>query len=306
MSLSRLPGFLPPVLAAALAGLMLLPSAVLAQTEAAPTPAAPVSPSPDDVVATIGENTLTEADIAFANEDLGEELSTIPAAQRRAFLVGILVDMKVMAEAARADKLDETDLFKQRLSYLQDRALRNAYLTQSINSAITDEAVKAIYDKYVANFQSEEEVRARHILVSTEEDAEAVKTEIEGGKPFEIAALEYSQDDSATTGGDLGYFSRTAPIVQPFLDAAFALEVGQTSDPVQTRYGWHIIRIDDKRMSSPLPVDQILPQLQQQVMIDAFSAELVRLKKDITITFTDPALEAAVMAESAAIVKAEE
>ncbi len=306
MSFSRLPALIRFVLVAGFAGLVLMPVSGRAQTETTPVPAAPVTPSLNDVVAKIGDNILTEADIAFATEDLGTELSTVPADQRRAFVVGVLVDMKVMAEAARTAKLDETDLYKQRLSYLEDRALRRAYITENVSSAVTDEAVKAVYDKYVAGFQPEQEVRVRHILVSSKEDAEAVKAEIEGGKPFEIAALEYSQDNTASNGGDIGYFSRTSPIVQPFIDAAFALEVGQISDPVETQFGWHIIRVDDKHMSSPLPRDQILSQLQQRVLIDVFSAELVRLKKEMTITFTDPALEAAVMAESAAIEKAGE
>ena len=273
----------------------------LAQSE---TPAA--APTMNDVVVTIGDETITEADIAFAAEDLSQELSTVPVNQRRAFLVAVLIDMKVMAEAARAEKLDESDLFKRRLAYLEDRSLRRVYITQKVNGAVTDEAVQVLYDDYVSTFKPAEEVRARHILVSTEEDAKSVKAEIDGGKPFEMAALEYSQDGSSQNGGDLGYFDRSSPIVQPFMDAAFALEVGQVSDPVQTQFGWHIIRVDDKRMSSPAALDELKPQLQQQVMLNAFSAETKRLKDAASISFADPALEAAVKAEDEAVNQSEE
>ncbi len=302
MSFKRLPGSVRSILAFAVAMLAFWALPAVAQTDTGAKPA----PKASDVVVTIGQDTITEADISFAAEDLAQELSTIPANQRRAFLVAVLIDMKVMAEGARTAKLDETDLFKQRLAYLEDRALRRAYVTEKVNGAVTDDAIAAVYDKYVAGFVPEEEVHARHILVSSEDDAKAAKAEIEGGKPFEIAALEYSQDDTAQNGGDLGYFSKTSPIVKPFMDAAFALEVGQLSDPVQTQFGWHLIRIDDKRMSSPQPMGQIRAQLRQQVMIDAFTAEMEKLRKNATITYADPALEAAVKAESEAVTAAEE
>ena len=142
--------------------------------------------------------------------------------------------------------------------------------------------------------------------MSTEEDAAAVKAEIEAGKPFEIAALEYSQDRAAQTGGDLGYFNREAQIAQPFKDAAFALEVGVLSDPVETQFGWHIIRVDDKRMSSPPSLEEVGAQIQQQLMIDAIGSEMDALKTGAEIAFTDPALEAAVNAENAAVEAATE
>ncbi len=302
MFLMRPPASIRITLAGLLVGMTMAAAPAFAQSDNA---AAPAATDPNAVVVTVGGKPITEADIGFAAEDLGQDLANIPANQRRAFLVAVLIDMKVMAEAARADKLDQTDLFKKRLSYLEDRSLRRAYFTDKVAGAVTAEAVKAAYDKYVADFKPQEEVRARHILVSTEEDAKAVKAEIEAGKPFEIAALEKSQDGSAQNGGDLGYFSR-GMMVKPFEDAAFALKVGEISDPVQTQYGWHIIKLEDKRMSSPPPLEQVQAQLQQQVMIDAFTTEMDKLKKNVTVTFTDPALEAAVNAENAVVQKAEE
>ncbi|MBU1175709.1 MAG: peptidylprolyl isomerase [Alphaproteobacteria bacterium] len=295
MSRIRLPAPLRFALAAGVValGLAVLPAS--AQTDAAPQ--AEAAPQPGDVIVTIGDQTVTEADISFAAEDLGQELQSIPPQRRRPFLVAVVIDMKLMANAARAADLDETEIFKRRLAYLEEQALRRAYFSDTVNRVVTDEAIKAAYDAAMADFQPVEEVRARHIIVSSKEDAEAVKKEIDAGKPFEMAALEYSQDGTAQNGGDLGYFNRESALVQSFKDAAFALAVGTLSDPVETQFGWHLIRVDDKRMSEKPGLDVLRPQLQQQVVLDTFASEMEKLKQDVTLEFTDPTLEAAVRAE---------
>lgn len=304
MSFSRRPAPVRFALFTGLAALMLMSAPAFAQNATTTAPAA-AAPDPNAVVVKIGNGTITEADINFAAEDLGQDLNNVPPQQRRAFLVAVLIDMRVMADAARADKLDQTDLFKKRLGYLEDRSLRRAYFTDKVANKVTDKEIQAAYDKFVANFKPQEEVRARHILVSTKEDALAVKKEIEGGKPFEVVALEKSQDSTAQNGGDLGYFTR-GQMVKPFEEAAFALKVGELSDPVQTQYGWHIIKLEDKRMTSPPPLAQVQAQIQQQLMIAAFQTEMDKLKKNVKISFTDPALEKAVTAESQAVQQQEE
>ena len=140
----------PLALASLLAGLSA--PAALAQDAAAPA-----APTPDTVVATVGGETITEADIAFAAEDLQQELQQMPPEQRKAFLLTVLIDMKVMATAARQAKMDETDLFKRRLSYLEERALRRAYFADVIAGSVTEESVQAAYDAFVAGFQPQEE-----------------------------------------------------------------------------------------------------------------------------------------------------
>lgn len=300
MSFKRLPALVRPMLVAGLIGLLALSAPARAQNDngaAAP----PALRDPKAVVVTVGGDAITEADIGFAAEDLGQELNNIPVNDRRAFLVAVLIDMKVMAQAARTAKLDETEIYKQRLNYLEERSLRRAYFSDKIAASITEASVQVAYDKLVAEFKPEEEVRARHILVSTEDDAKSVKAEIDSGKPFEVAALEYSQDGTAQNGGDLGFFSRTSDIVQPFKDAAFALEVGKLSDPVETQFGWHLIKLEEKRMSSPPALQQLLPQIQQQLMVEAFDKEMTALKTDVAISFTDPELEKAVNAGTEAV-----
>ena len=290
------------VLPLAFAALLMSPAAPgLAQDAPAPaqTAAAPAAAAPDAVVATVGGDAITEADLSFAAEDLGQELANIPEPDRRAFLLTVLIDMKVMAQAGRAAGLDQTDLFKQRQRYLEDRALRRAYFSDMIATSVTEESVRAAYDTFISTFTADEEVHARHILVATEDEAKAVKVELEGGKPFEILAMEKSLDPGgAQNGGDLGFFGR-GMMVKPFEDAAFAMtEPGQLSDPVQSQFGWHVIKFEEKRASTPPTFEDLAPQLQQQVLFETFDRVVGELKANLTVEIPDPALAAAVAAQS--------
>lgn len=285
-------------LAAALATGVPATSAQDAAAPAAPAAEAAPAVAPDTVVATIGGETITEADISFAAEDLQQELQQMPPADRKAFLVTVLIDMKVMAKAARDQQMDQTDIFKRRLQYLEERALRRAYFAEKIAVGVTPEAVQAAYDKFVAEFKPQEQVHARHILVATKEDAEAVKAELATGKPFEILAMEKSTDPSAKqNGGDLGFFQR-GQMVKPFEDAAFAMNVGDISDPVESQFGFHIIKVEEKGMSQPPALDQVQAQLQQQVMFETFEKSVGTLKATMAIDIPDAALAAAVKQQS--------
>lgn len=282
-------------------GLIALSSQAFAQdAPPAEAPAAAAPPiTPDTVVATVGGETITEADIMFAAEDMQQQLSQMPAEERKAFLLTMLIDMKVMAKAARDAQMDQTDIFQRRLAYLEERALRRAFFAEKIASGVTDETVQAAYDDYVAAFQPQEEVHARHILVATKEDADAIKAELATGKPFDVLATEKSTDPSAAqNGGDLGFFQRSQ-MVGPFAEAAFALtEPGQISDPVQTQFGWHIIKLEEKRQSTPPAIDLLRPQLQQQVMLQAFEDSMGAIKQGVAIEIPDAALAAGVQRQS--------
>lgn len=287
---SRLTSSIAALLAAAV--MALAPTSGIAQEAAAV--------SPETVVATVGGEPITEADIAFAAEDLSQELSRMPPEERKAFLVTVLIDMKVMAKAAREAQMDQTDLFKQRLEYLEDRALRRAYFADAIAAAVTPEAVQAAYDEYVAGFQGQPEVHARHILVATEEEARAIKAELDGGKDFAELAKEKSTDPSAQqNGGDLGFFGR-GMMVKPFEDAAFAMQPGQVSDPVQSDFGWHVIKLEETRTSQAPSLEQLAPQLQQQVMYQTFEKTVADLKAGLEIAIPDAGLAAAVDAQTQA------
>ena len=264
----------------------------------APAAEAPAPVSPDTVVATVGGETITEADLGFAAEDLTQELSQMPADQRRPFLLRVLIDMKVMAKAGRDAGMGDTPLFKQRLAYLEERALRRAYFADAIANSVTEEAVRAEYDKLVADFKPQEEIRASHILVATEEEAKAIKAELDGGADFATIAKEKSIDPGAANGGDLGFFGK-GMMVAPFEQAAYALtEIGQVSEPVQSQFGWHIIKLEEKRQSTPPTFEQVAGQLQQQLLMTTFDGTVAKLMEGVAIDIPDPALAAAVQAQT--------
>ncbi|WP_224703832.1 peptidylprolyl isomerase [Devosia aquimaris] len=271
-------------------------AAPAAEAPAAAEAAAPVSP--DTVVATVGGEAITEAELGFAAEDLAQELQQMPPEQRKAFLVRVLIDMKVMAKAGADAGMADTPLFALRLQYLKERALRRAYFADAIAGSVTEEAVRAAYDKFVADFVPQPEIRASHILVATEEEAKAIKAQLDGGADFATLAKEKSIDPGAANGGDLGFFGK-GMMVAPFEAAAFALtDVGQVSDPVQSQFGWHVIRLEEKRESSPPAFEQVAAQLQQQLLMTTFDSTVAKLMDGVEIDIPDPALAAAVSAQT--------
>jgi len=243
--------------------------------------------NPDTVVAIVDGEKIIEGDLAYAAEDLAQELAQVPPAERKAFLISVLIDMKVMAKAAKKEKMQKTDSYKRRLNYLEDRALRRAYFTEIIGKKITPELVQSAYDKFVSEFKPAQEMRARHILVALEDDAKNIIKEIENGKPFEISAMENSTDGSARNGGDLGYFG-LGTMTPPFEEATLALEIGQISEPIKTQFGWHIIKLEDKRLSKPPSLEQLQGQLAQNELIGLFNEAIKDLKKDTKIEIIDP------------------
>ena len=285
----------PLVLGAIMTGILALPIGAQAQSQT-DTPAqsensaqaADAASLPPGVVAMVDGEPITEQEMAFAAEDLAQDLRNVPPQEQPGFLISVLIDMKLMANAAREMNLDQTDMFQQRKRYLEERALRRAYFAQRI-SAISEDDVRAAYDAFVADFRPEKELHARHILLNSLEDAKAVIAELDAGRDFAELAKEKSIGPSGPNGGDLGFFGR-GRMVKEFEDAAFALDVGQVSGPVQTQFGWHVIKLEETRESSPPSFEQMARQLQQQLMIDAFDSAVQELKRTAVIKVADPNL----------------
>ncbi|AEQ52902.1 peptidylprolyl isomerase [Pelagibacterium halotolerans] len=271
--------------------------AAQAAEQAAPEAAAPAEPvSPDTVLATVGGEEITEGDLVLAAEELTQELQSIPADQRRGFLLTVIIDMKLMASAAREDGLAETEDFTRRLAYLEDQALRRAFFNSIVENQVTEEAIQAAYEELVADFAPEPEVRARHILVPTEEEANEIRAEIEGGREFADAASEYGTDGTRANGGDLGYFS-TGMMVPEFEQAAMALEIGELSQPVESQFGFHLIYLEDRRLSEAPPLEEVRQQVAQQVLYENYEAAIDEIKTGVEIEIEDPDLAAQVEAQ---------
>lgn len=244
-----------------------------------------VSPSAaqDNVVAKVGDKSITQSDLDLATADFGQELAQLPEEQRRKVLIDVLVDLEVLADAARAAGMDKTDAFQQRVKFLEKRALRNAFVEEKVLGAISDAEVDAAYQEQIKDFKPQEEVRARHILLASKEDAEAVIKELGSGTDFAALAREKSTGPSGPNGGDLGYFGR-GRMVPEFEQAAFALETGgYTGEPVQTQFGWHVILVEDRRETSPPQRAELEPQIRQELVRDKFEAVMKDLKSGVTI-----------------------
>jgi len=251
---------------------------------AAPARAQDEKAAENEVVAKVAGEDIWESDVGFMAEDFVAELRRVPEEQRRGILVGALVDMKLMAQAAAKDGLSESEAFQRRLAFLRMRALRDAYVEAKVASALTDDEVKARYDKDIADFEAAEEIQARHILLESEDAAKDVIKELDGGADFAELAKEKSTGPSGPTGGDLGFFTK-GRMVKEFEDAAFALEPGTYSkEPVKTQFGWHVIKVEERRRQEPPAFDQVKDRIKEALMREKYIEIVEALKKDADIT----------------------
>lgn len=200
----------------------------------------------DETVATVNGTPINYSDIALADEEMGAALARLEPEMRFQYLLGMLIDRRVVALAAEEKHIDDDPAVKRRQDYFNEKALRDVYWVQLMQDKVTDEAVRAWYDKNVKNAPAEQEAHARHILVETKEEADKIAAEIADGKSFADAAREHSRDGSSADGGDLGWFGKEDMVPQ-FGDAVFSLKPGEVSAPVETQFGWHVIELVEFR-----------------------------------------------------------
>ena len=281
--------------ASALALALALSGAAAAQTPpAGKTPAAaPAAPAdPAAVVATVNGQPITQADIAIASDDPALSLPGVDEAQKKNLLVDYMVDLKVGAQAAEAAKVGESPDFKRKLAYFRDKLLLDDYLEQEAKKAVTPEAEHAIYDTSVKLMKPEEEIHARHILVDNEAEAKKIAARIKGGEDFAKVAAETSKDPgSKAEGGDLGWFTKER-MVPDFANAAFAMKPGQVSDPVKSQFGWHVIKVEEKRTKPQPTFDELKEQIDQHLIRKAQQDLILKLRADAKIERKDAPADA--------------
>jgi peptidyl-prolyl cis-trans isomerase C len=277
-------------LAASAAAIWFAAQPAQAQTPAPQAPAAAQAPaSPDRVVARIDGIDITEAEIQIAADDLADRLQQVPGPQRREYLIGFVADLKLGARAAERAKVAETPEFAKRLGYYRMKVLMDELIAREAPKAVTAEAGRKLYDDTMATMKPEEEVRARHILVEKEEEAKAALARIRKGEDFAKVAAELSKDPgSGKEGGDLGYFTQDRMVPQ-FGAAAFAAKVGDVTEPVQTQFGWHVIKVEDKR-SRPLPkFEDVKAEIDAYLLRRAQQDIVMGLRKDLKVERLDAA-----------------
>jgi peptidyl-prolyl cis-trans isomerase C len=245
----------------------------------------------DPVIATVDGIEITKTDLDLAEGNIDPQLSQLPPDQKQLAALTAVIDSKLIAAKAKSEKLEDTQDFKDRMEFITDRELHNAYFKKHIVDVVTDADVKARYEKEVAGMPKQLEVHARHILVKTEDEAKAVIKALEGGKDFAELAKEKSTDPNKSDGGDLGYFHK-GQMVPEFETAAFAMNKGDVSKvPVKTQFGFHVIKVEDKRDAPPPAFDKVKDQVRQIIMRDKYM-ELLKTSKDgAKIKIEDPALQ---------------
>lgn len=183
---------------------------------------------------------------------------------------------KLVADKGFADKLDSSAEVKAALEEAKVQLVAQAYVQKAVRPKITEAKVKSRYDDLAAKFKPQDEVRARHILVKTEDEANAILKQLKDGADFAKLAEEKSEDKgSGKQGGDLGYFAKEA-MVKPFADAAFDMKAGEVSTkPVKTEFGYHIIKVEDKRKSAAPALSEVRAQIENQLGQE-LTAELIK------------------------------
>ncbi len=271
--------------AVALAGLLAL--------VALPQPGFAEDPAPDTVVARVNGADITEADLSQAALDFRQQIAQLPEAMRRAQLIQHLIDTKLSAAAAEAEGLDKAPEVQRRLQTVRDRTLQLEYVRAKVLAQVTDAALHKRFDELVKSFVPTDQYQAAHILVKTEDEAKAVIADLDKGGDFAAIAKEKSLDTgSAAKGGDLGFFD-PKQMVKPFADAVAAMEVGTHSKtPVQSQYGWHVIKLEAKRKQPPPTYDQVAKQLRQQMIAELFSTAMQDLRAKAKIEIIEAAAPA--------------
>ena len=228
-------------------------------------------------------------------EKLPEEIRQQPLETYFDRLIDDIVDSRLAAAAGNEAGLTNDERVIEQMSIAAQRVLAEAWINSELRKSITDEAVQQAYDIFVADEQSRHEVRARHILVKEKAEAEAVIAELQGGADFAELAKKRSTGPSGPNGGDLGFFPRGA-MVPAFENAAFALEAGSfTQTPVQTQFGWHIILVEEKRIAEAPTIEELAPQLRQNLISQNLGRLLDSLRTNARIErrpFADIRLEA--------------
>jgi peptidyl-prolyl cis-trans isomerase C len=279
-------------------GLCVGASAVLAGCFAFVLFAGPVQ-AEDKVLAKVNGSEIRQSDVALAEEELGPSLSQMDPATKDENVLSFLIDMKIVAKAAEDKKVQDSDEFKKRLAFARNRLLMDSLLASEGKAATNDTAMKKVYEDASKQISGEQEVHARHILVENEDEAKAIKAELDKGADFAELAKKKSKDPGASDGGDLGFFTKEQ-MVPEFSAVAFTLEPGKISDPVKSQFGWHIIKVEEKRNRKAPDFDQVKGQIETYVTRKAQAEYVGKLREAAKVERIDQPANAPAKSEAPA------
>ena len=244
---------------------------------AADAPQLQLAPTDDPVVAKINGTEVHKSDLLAAQKQLPPQYQQVPLEAIYPQLLDQVVNNDLLIGAAKDAKLDDDPEVKDKLAKLQERIVEQVYIDRLLTKATSDDALKARYQKSIKDAPPQDEIHGRQILLKDEAEAKAVVAQLDKGADFAKLANEKNPSKEAN-GGDLGYFTKAA-MPPEFGDAAFALKKGQyTKTPVKTQFGWHVIKVEDRRPAAPPSFDDSKEQLASDAQHDTIDAKIAELR----------------------------
>ena len=259
-----------------------------AQKPPAKPPAAAAAPAAqplkDPVVATVNGQPIRLSELEIAQQALPQQYRNMPLQAVFPALLDRIVDSKLVVQEGKKNKVTDDPAFKKRMAFVEDQVLQDFWIQREVARKVTQEKLQQRYEERLKSMPAEEEVHARHILVSTEDEAKALIAEIKKGAAFDKLAKEKSTDKaSGAEGGDLGWFKKS-DMVKEFADAAFALKKDElTETPVKTQFGYHVIKVEDRRKAPPPAFEELADQLREEMAREAVTAQLDQLRSGAKI-----------------------
>jgi peptidyl-prolyl cis-trans isomerase C len=251
-----------------------VPATALAQT-----PPAAAAPAGDPVLARVNGQEVRQSEVMATLRQMPPQVQQMPMDYVIPALVDQLVSVKLLAAAGYAQNLQNDDEVKSRMKRAEERAVQEVYLNRRVDQAITPDRLKTKYEEWLKENPPQDEVRASHILVADEATARRLIDEINKGADFADLARKNSTDPgSAPQGGDLGYFG-SQDMVAAFAEAAFTISPGKVgASPIQTQFGWHVIKVADKRQGAVSPLAEVEGQLRSDMQQEVVAALLEELR----------------------------
>ncbi len=279
-----------------------------AATEAPTAEAAPAAPvvtaaelglTAETVVATVNGTDITLGHMVALRDTLPDQYKTLEDAVLYKGILDQLVQQTTLEQAAagKVSKRDTLTLENQRRGYVSAIELQ-----QVVDTAVTDESIQAAYELRIKDLVPGMEYRASHILVDSQEKAAELKTQIDGGTDFAELAKANSSDGSAANGGDLGWFG-LGMMVKPFEDAVVGLKVGDVAGPIETQFGWHLVKLDETRIASAPSLDDLREELASEIETKALQVHIDALTASATIVRPGDAFNPSVLKDEAILPK---
>jgi peptidyl-prolyl cis-trans isomerase C len=244
----------------------------------------------NQVVAKVNGSEIRESDITVAEEELGPSLAQMDPSTKRENVINFLIDLRLAAKTAEEKKIQDREEFKKRLVFARERLLMDNLLAVEGKAATTEDAMKKVYEEASKQITDEQEVHARHILVESEDEAKQVAEELKKGADFAELAKKKSKDPGASDGGDLGFFTKDQ-MVPEFSAVAFTLEPGKISDPVKSQFGWHVIKVEEKRNRKAPDFAQVKGQIETYVTRKAQADYVAKMRESAKVERLDKAAE---------------